>query len=88
MATMATATDLHPAWADRFNAGDLDGMLALAEPNSGFVPQPGTLLRGDDYRTGRAVEAVAKVAARDRWTSLGHDEAPVRNMFSPGLLSG
>jgi ketosteroid isomerase-like protein len=44
------ATDLHPAWAERFNAGDVNGMLALAEEGSGFVPQPGALVFGDDYR--------------------------------------
>lgn len=43
-------TDLHPAWAERFNAGDVDGMLALAEPESAFVPQPGTLVTGEDYQ--------------------------------------
>lgn len=42
--------DLHPAWAERFNAGDVDGMLALAEPGSGFAPAPGTLVTGDEYR--------------------------------------
>ncbi|MPV38042.1 YybH family protein [Georgenia subflava] len=46
------ATDLHPAWGERFNAGDVDGMLALAEEGSGFVPQPGTLVFGEDYRAG------------------------------------
>lgn len=44
------ATDLHPAWGERFNAGDVDGMLTLAEEGSGFVPQPGALTSGDDYR--------------------------------------
>lgn len=43
-------TDLHPAWAACFNAGDVDGMLALAEPDSGFAPQPGTVVTGEDYR--------------------------------------
>src|SRR5690606_13771431 len=43
-------TDLHPAWADRFNAADVDGMLALAEPDSGFAPQPGVVVTGQDYR--------------------------------------
>lgn len=47
---IAEATDLHPAWAERFNAGDVDGMLALAEPGSAFVPQPGHLVTGADYR--------------------------------------
>ena len=43
-------TDLHRAWAERFNAADVDGMLALAEPGSAFVPQPGVVVVGDDYR--------------------------------------
>ena len=43
-------TDLHPAWGQCFNAGDVDGMLALAEPGSAFVPQPGVVVTGDDYR--------------------------------------
>lgn len=50
MPTIANPTDLHPAWADRFNAADVDGMLALAEPDSGFAPQPGVVLTGEDYR--------------------------------------
>jgi ketosteroid isomerase-like protein len=37
-------TDLHPTWAARFNDRDLDGMLALCEEGSAFVPQPGTVL--------------------------------------------
>jgi len=32
------AHELHIAWADRFNAKDVDGMLALAETESMFVP--------------------------------------------------
>jgi ketosteroid isomerase-like protein len=50
MHTIDSPTDLHPAWADRFNAADVDGMLALAEPGSGFAPQPGVLVTGEDYR--------------------------------------
>jgi ketosteroid isomerase-like protein len=37
-------TDLHPTWADRFNARDVDGMLALCEEGAAFVPQPGIVL--------------------------------------------
>jgi ketosteroid isomerase-like protein len=40
--------DLHPAWAERFNDQDLEGMLALAEPGSVFVPQPGVAVMGGD----------------------------------------
>jgi ketosteroid isomerase-like protein len=36
--------DLHPAWAERFNERDMDGMLALCEDGSAFAPQPGVVL--------------------------------------------
>lgn len=54
IAPITSPTDLHPAWAQRFNAGDIEGMLALAEPGSGFAPAPGTLVTGEDYRTALA----------------------------------
>ena len=44
------ARELHTAWADRFNAQDVDGMLAFAETESVFVPQPGIVTTGDDIR--------------------------------------
>jgi ketosteroid isomerase-like protein len=44
------ARELHTAWADRFNAQDVDGMLACAETESVFVPQPGMVTTGDDVR--------------------------------------
>ena len=44
------AHELHTAWAERFNAQDVDGMLALAEAESVFVPQPGVVTSGDDAR--------------------------------------
>jgi ketosteroid isomerase-like protein len=39
---------VHPTWAARFNAGDLEGMLALAEDAAVFVPQPGVAVTGAD----------------------------------------
>jgi ketosteroid isomerase-like protein len=39
---------LHPAWVERFNAQDLDGMMSFAEPDGTFVPQPGLALTGPD----------------------------------------
>lgn len=47
MSTVIELTDLHPAWAAAFNASDLDAMLALAEPDQVFVPQPGTPTQGE-----------------------------------------
>jgi ketosteroid isomerase-like protein len=44
------ARELHAAWADRFNAQDVDGMLVFAETESVFVPQPGIITTGNDVR--------------------------------------
>lgn len=38
----------HTAWAERFNAGDADGMMELFEPDAVFVAQPGTPTTGED----------------------------------------
>lgn len=43
-------TRLHAAWAERFNAADLDGMLALAEPPAIFAPRPGDVVEGEATR--------------------------------------
>ncbi|MCH8898462.1 MAG: nuclear transport factor 2 family protein, partial [Chloroflexi bacterium] len=32
--------------AQRLNRGDLDGIMALYEPNAGLAPQPGQVLQG------------------------------------------
>jgi uncharacterized protein (TIGR02246 family) len=39
---------LHMAWAARFNARDVDGMLEFFEPDAVFVPQPGMPTTGED----------------------------------------
>ena len=39
---------LHPAWVERFNAQDLDGIMSFAEPKGTFVPQPGLPVTGSD----------------------------------------
>jgi len=41
---------LHPAWAERFNAGDLDGMLRLYEHGAVFLPEPGRPVAGSGLR--------------------------------------
>ncbi len=48
--TITNPAELHTAWAARFNAKDIDGMLALAEPGSVFVPQPGAVVEGEGVR--------------------------------------
>jgi len=48
--TIDTPLALQEAFAARFNARDLDGLLDLAEPDSAFVPEPGLLVTGEGYR--------------------------------------
>jgi ketosteroid isomerase-like protein len=52
--TISDPHAFYAAWAERFNARDLDGMLALYEPGAVFVPQPGTSTTGEDSRQAMA----------------------------------
>ncbi|MEU4017027.1 nuclear transport factor 2 family protein [Microbacterium sp. NPDC028030] len=49
MTTPVTSLDqLNLAFAERFNARDLDGLMALNAPDVVFVPAPGTPVTGAD----------------------------------------
>ncbi|GGM40091.1 YybH family protein [Microbacterium saperdae] len=49
MSTPVTSLDqLNLAFADRFNARDLDGLMALNAPDVVFVPAPGQPVTGED----------------------------------------
>lgn len=43
-----TPEQIHPEFESAFNAGDMDGLLALYEPDAALIPQPGTLAQGLD----------------------------------------
>ncbi len=43
---LSTPEALMRAFADRLNAGHLDGLVALYEPTAVFEPQPGVVVRG------------------------------------------
>jgi uncharacterized protein (TIGR02246 family) len=38
--------EAHRLWGERFRAGDLEGLMALYEPNATLVPQPGQAASG------------------------------------------
>lgn len=40
--------DLHRIFASLFNAGDLDGLVQLYEPEARLVPQPGVTIKGHE----------------------------------------
>jgi uncharacterized protein (TIGR02246 family) len=39
--TISSPTHADPTWMERFNAGDIEGLLDLYEPDALFVPEPG-----------------------------------------------
>lgn len=47
-APVASLDQLNLAFADRFNAGDLDGLMALNAADVVFVPAPGQPLQGEE----------------------------------------
>lgn len=50
MSPVASLDQLNLAFAERFNARDLDGLLALNAPDAVFVPAPGQPVTGDAIR--------------------------------------
>jgi len=38
--------EAHRLWAERFNGGDLEGLVAFYEPNAILMPQPGQAVSG------------------------------------------
>ena len=48
MLTATSPAHLMTLFAQRIAAGDVDGLIALYEPDAVFEPQPGTVLRGAD----------------------------------------
>jgi ketosteroid isomerase-like protein len=44
--TAQTPETLHDVWGERFNAGDLDGLLEMYDPNAVLMVQPGQTVLG------------------------------------------
>jgi ketosteroid isomerase-like protein len=42
----STPEQIHRLFEDRFNAGDLDGLMELYEPDAALIAQPGSLANG------------------------------------------
>jgi uncharacterized protein (TIGR02246 family) len=43
-----TPEDIHRVFEDTFNAGDLDGLMELYEPDAALIAQPGSAAHGPD----------------------------------------
>jgi uncharacterized protein (TIGR02246 family) len=46
MKTANTPSEAIQLFAERMNAGDLEGVLALYEPDATFAPEPGVVVQG------------------------------------------
>ncbi|HEX6222291.1 MAG TPA: nuclear transport factor 2 family protein [Acidimicrobiia bacterium] len=44
----STPEQIHREFESAFNAGDMDGLLALYEPDAALIAQPGALAEGPD----------------------------------------
>jgi uncharacterized protein (TIGR02246 family) len=45
---MSNPEQLHRQFEEAFNAGDLDALVALYEPDAALIPQPGVVVHGHD----------------------------------------
>jgi uncharacterized protein (TIGR02246 family) len=43
-----TPEEIHRLFQDAFNAGDIDGLMALYEPDAAVIPQPGSVVHGTE----------------------------------------
>jgi ketosteroid isomerase-like protein len=43
-----TPEQIHRLFEDRFNAGDLDGLMELYEPDAALIAQPGSVAHGGE----------------------------------------
>ena len=44
----STPDQMHRLFEDRFNAGDLDGLMELYEPDAALIAQPGSVAHGSE----------------------------------------
>jgi ketosteroid isomerase-like protein len=43
-----TPEQIHRVFEERFNAGDLDGLMELYEPEAALIAQPGSVAHGSE----------------------------------------
>ena len=71
--------DVHRLFAEHFNAGDLEALVALYEDGAAFVPQPGEVVTGKEairealqgfLATGGKIKVSTRYAVRSGDTAL------------------
>jgi uncharacterized protein (TIGR02246 family) len=79
---------LHRQFEEAFNAGDLDGLLALYEPDAALIPEPGVVVHGRD-EIGSALQGYLDVGGTiklDTKTSVVVDD--LAYLINRWLLTG
>lgn len=64
--SIANLQDVHPRFAKAFSGGDLEGLVAMYEPNALLSPEPGRVVTGTDaireaYRAFLAIKPTIEV---------------------------
>ena len=73
-----TPEQIHRVFEERFNAGDLDGLMELYEPEAALIAQPGSVAHGNEQARAalqgflswihrRSVRGVVVVVVTARW---------------------
>jgi uncharacterized protein (TIGR02246 family) len=58
-----TPEQIHRLFEEMFNAGDIDGLMTLYEPDPALVPQPGSVAKGTE-QVRAALEAYLALGGR------------------------
>lgn len=81
-----TPEALHRAWADYFNAGNLDGLLTLYEADAIMIPEPGKAVSGLSAIRDVLNGFLALKGTFDLQFQLAHEAGGVALIFSRWVL--
>jgi ketosteroid isomerase-like protein len=62
----STPEQIHRLFEEAFNAGDLDGLMELYEPNAALIAQPGSVAHGSEQARA-ALQGFLALKAASRW---------------------
>ena len=80
-----TPEQIHRLFEEAFNAGDIDGLMALFEPDAALVPQPGSVAHGTEEvreALGRYLALEGRIALDTRLVVKVGDLAYLSNAWS------
>jgi ketosteroid isomerase-like protein len=79
-----TPEQIHRVFEERFNAGDLDGLMELYEPEAALIAQPGSVAHGSEQARA-ALQGSSPSRAASPWTpSSWSPSATWRTCPTPG----